>query len=140
MANAAGMLASPHFSPYGRDKWKADRLREFGDGMNDFQRATVTPLWAGISGIETGPDGRLRYAGDVMQFAQQSKEPMWQTESLLKLGRIRYMTEARTGDQRGADRILKQLAERHDLPSNVRTAARAGRDLDLMTFRMHGGA
>ena len=136
MINASGMLAQ-----FGTDKSDAARIAQLkafeADGAK--QSKAITPLWGAISGIGTGPDGRLAYAGDMFKIANDSAEPMWRTEALLKLGRMRHMSDASYGDQTGAHRVLKLTAERSDIPASVKLAARVGRDLTVEKFRMFGG-
>ena len=97
----------------------------------------VEVLWTAISGIPNEDKG-VPYPGDVIDIAQNSPEPMWQTEALLKLGRMRWMKGVKYGDQRGAERILKLMADRPDVKPNVKAAAKAGRDLDVVNFRRIG--
>jgi len=136
MINASGMLAQ-----FGTDKQDAARIAQLKafEAEGARQSKEITPLWAAISGIGTGPDGRVAYAGDMFQIATSSPEPMWRTEAMLKLGRMRYMSDASYGDQTGAHRTLKLYADRSDIPAPVKVAARVGRDLTVEKFRMFGG-
>lgn len=136
MINASGMLAQ-----YGTEKGDTARLAQLKtfEAEGAKQSKAITPLWAAISGIGTGPDGRLAYAGDMFQIADKSPEPLWRTEAMLKLGRIRFMSDASYGDQTGAHRLLKLYADRSDVPAPVKVAARVGRDLTIEKFRMFGG-
>ena len=113
------------------------RLAALSANISEYQ-TSVLPLWQAIVGIET-PGKPLPNPGDIFEFAQKSPEPMWQTESVLKLGRMVYMDSVTPGDQRGARRVLKQMADRADLAPAVHTAAVAARDLTLEKFRMFGG-
>ena len=109
------------------------------DAINDYQKHVPVLLQA-ITGMGSGKEGEtIPNAGDVFDFALNSKEPMWQTESILKLGRMRWMFNVTPGDQRGAERILKQMAVRADLPPGPKAAAVAARDLDLEGFHKIGG-
>lgn len=103
--------------------------------------ATVKEYEAVVRTITGIPgEGKLMAApGDVFDVALNGREPMWRTEAVLKLGRMRWMTGVKFGDQRGAGEVLKDLAGRADLPPNVKAAAVAGRDLTVERFRMIGG-
>lgn len=105
--------------------------------LADEKLTQFTVLWTAISGIPNENKG-VPYPGDVINIALNSPEPMWQTEALLKLGRMRYMVGVKYGDQRGAERILKEMADRPDVKPNVKAAATAGRDLDVINFRRIG--
>ena len=76
--------------------------------------------------------------GDILDLALHSKEPMWRTEALLKLGRMRWMMGVKYGDQKWSLRVLKQVAEEQSAPENVKAAAVAGRDMTVEQFRMFG--
>jgi hypothetical protein len=77
--------------------------------------------------------------GDIFEIARSGREPMWRTEAILKLGRMRWMKGVKYGDQRGANQVLTELAGRTDLPPNVKAAAVAARDLTVKDFRLIGG-
>jgi hypothetical protein len=136
MINASGMLAQ--FGTDAGDTARLAQLKAF-EAEGAKQSKAITPLWAAISGIGTGPDGRLAYSGDMFQIATSSPETMWRTEAMLKLGRMRYMSVASYGDQTGAHRLLKLYSDRSDIPAPVKAAARVGRDLTIEKFRMFGG-
>lgn len=129
MTNAAGIMAKRTH----KDSPKAAELAALsGETLKH-----VEVLWTAISGIPN--DGKtIPFPGDVIDIAQNSPEPMWQTEALLKLGRMRWMKGVKYGDQRGAERILKAMADRPDVKANVKAAAKAGRDLDVLNFRRIG--
>lgn len=115
---------------------RADQLFKFVESMATYEK-NATPLWKVISGI--GTDAGLPNPGDVIDFAQNSQEPMWQTEAILKLGRMRFMDNLEVGDQRGANRIVTKLAERTDLAPGPKAAADAAHGLTRERFRMIGG-
>lgn len=78
--------------------------------------------------------------GDIFDVALNSKEPMWQVEAILKLGRMRFMRGVKGPDQRDANKVLNELAARTDLAPNVKAAAVAARDLTIEQFRLIGGS
>jgi hypothetical protein len=116
------------------DDARAARLESFQAAVASYN-TRVVPVWQAISGIDGNP---LNNAGDVFDIAANSKETMWRVEAALKLGRMHYMGNVTGADQRGAVRVLKQMAESADvLP--VRVAAEKGRDLKIEDFRKFGG-
>ena len=134
ISNAATML-SAYEERHGGSA-RVGQLKQLAtEARGQLQKAE--PLWTAISGIER-LNQPLDYPGDMFDIAKNSKEPMWQAEALLKLGRMQHMGSVTYGDQRGAARLLKSMAERTDLPPNVKAAAVAGRDLTVEDFRKIG--
>lgn len=132
MGNAAGILAKFVV----KEGEQFDKLNKLVQDTSIGEKYKV--VWATISGIpEEGKT--VAFPGDIFDLAQNGKEPMWQTEAILKLGRLRWMRGVKYGDQKGAMRVLKQLADRTDLPPNAKAAAIAARDLDVEKFRTIGG-
>ncbi len=117
------------------DDARVAKLGAFHDRLLKYDNEIV-PVWQAISGIGGEP---LANAGDIFDVAANSEEPMWQIEATLKLGRMRFMNNVTLADQRGAVRILKQMAENSDLPYPIRIAAEKGRDLKVEEFRKIGG-
>ena len=123
------------------DEDRAKKCEEFISAIDAYQK-NVTPLWAAISAVAASRDGdNIPYPGDIFDFARKSEEPMWQTEAILKLGRMRYMGNVEVGDQRGANRIVKSMAEKEssDLAPGPKAAAQAAHELTVEKFRAIGG-
>jgi hypothetical protein len=116
------------------DEARVEQLQAFQKALSDYD-SKLTPVWQAISGIGGNP---LNNAGDIFDVAEHSKEPMWRVEAILKLGRMHYMINVTPADQRGAVRVLKQLAENADAYP-VRVAAEKARDLKVEDFRKIGG-
>ena len=116
------------------DDARVAQLDAFQSAANDYNNKIVS-TWAAISGIGGDP---LSNSGDMFDIAQNSKETMWRVEATLKLGRMHFMENVTPADQRGAVRVLKQMADNADLLP-VRTAATRGRDLKVDDFRKIGG-
>lgn len=133
MDNGAGMMGK--FG--GVDKTSKDELDIFSQSIRlGAKYETVVRVLTGIP-----EEGKLMaLPGDIFDLALNSKEPMWQTEAILKLGRMRYMSGVKYGDQRDAAVVLAELAARNDLPPGVKRAAIAARDLTIEQFRMIGGS
>jgi hypothetical protein len=117
-----------------KDDARVAQLDAFQTAANDYNTKIVS-AWQAISGIGGNP---LSCSGDMFDIAANSKEPMWRVEATLKLGRMHYMENVTPGDQRGAVRILKQMADSADIVP-VRTAAEKARDLTVDDFRKYGG-
>jgi hypothetical protein len=142
---AAGMA---RIAGENKDTERADQLARLSQAIADYQKS-VTPMWAAISGIgNLGPDGNLlplRYTGDMFDFATNPKtDPMWRTEAILKLGRMRYMANESVGDQRGANRITAKMAAdaksgKSDMTPGVQTAAEKAAGLTSEGFNSIGG-
>jgi hypothetical protein len=116
------------------DDARAAQLDAFATAIRGYD-SKIIPVWQALSGIGGNP---LNNAGDMFDVAANSKEPMWRIEAILKLGRMHYMDTVTPADQRGAVRVLKQLAENGD-PYAVRVAAGKARDLKVEDFRKIGG-
>jgi hypothetical protein len=121
------------------EKDKAEQLGGFVSAVASLQKTSIQPIGEAISTIAIGPDGLMPYAGDMFVLAEFSQEPMWQTEALLKLGRMYYMKGVSAGDQIGAHKLLTKMAQNTKLPPPVKAAAVAGRDLTVEQFRNVGG-
>lgn len=89
-----------------------------------------------ISALPT-PGRRDRTAGDIFAVAQNpNADRVWRVEAVLKLGRFRFNAPT-AGDQRGANRVLKEIAAAERDPA-VRTAAQMALDLTDVQFRQLG--
>ncbi len=133
MGSAATALAS--LEKQAGNTTRAGDWTDFDDQRRAYSKEHLTPIWSVISSI----DERIvaRTPGDIFVFALDSKEPLWRTEAILKLGRQRFFS-TRGGDQRGAKRILRQLAENPQEPPSVHAAATAARSLTLEQYLQLG--
>ena len=115
-----------------RDFKLRDAVEAFEPARKSLYDQRIAPAWRAISSID--PAVRNKYAGDVFAFAGGAGERVWQVESLLKLGRLRF-SAARLGDKSGANRVLKREATDATDPA-VKLAAEKGRDLTLREFHL----
>lgn len=115
---------------------RAAQIQSFADQTRSYFDQRVRPIWEAVSSID--PAVSQQHAGDVFVLAVRSEERMWRVEAAMKLGLLRRMS-SRAGDQRGAGRVLKEIAEDPKEDPIVRSASVLGRDLSLEEFRMLGG-
>ena len=118
-----------------KDPGRARALRDFQGKLLEFERSAVQPVWRVISSI----DQRVieEHAGDVYRLATASREPVWRTEAILKLGRYRF-NAGRRGDQLAAERTVKRLASDTAIGAAPNLAAKAARDLTSEQYKMLG--
>lgn len=133
MGSAAAALTS--LEKQAGNSTRAGDWADFNDKRMAYSKDHLTPIWRVISSID--PTVVARTPGDIFVFAQKSQEPLWRTEAILKLGRQRFFS-TRGGDQRGAMRILRQLAENPEEPPAVHAAAEAARSLTIEEYRQLG--
>lgn len=119
------------------DAARDEVLNKFEKDVGDFQKTKMQDIYQVIVALPVQKK-EIAAPGDIFLVAQESPEPMWQTEALMKLGRMRFMTGVKRGDQLGATRITKQIADRTDLKPGPKAAAIAARDLTPEVFRMYG--
>jgi hypothetical protein len=67
-------------------------------------------------------------AGDVFNLARNSQDRMWRVEAIMALGHLRYNAGS-PGDQRGAEKLLKQMAADESLEPAAKAAAKAAANL-----------
>jgi hypothetical protein len=138
MSNATAALANPNFGAYGKDPTVTGQLSKLGGDIDGYNRKSYTVMKA-ITRIPAENEADLPYAGDMFDIALHGQDPMWRAEALLKVGRMQYMDKVQAADQKGARRMLEQVAADPSAPKNVRAAAEAGRTLTVEKFRMYGG-
>ena len=109
----------------------AIKVKLFDDARKGYAEQRLAPAWRAISSVD--PAVNATHAGDVFAFAEGSREPMWRTEALLKLGRLRY-SAARIGDKAAAARVARARADNSETDAE-KLAAAAARDLTLIDFR-----
>jgi hypothetical protein len=67
-----------------------------------------------------------------MDVAQNSKEPAWQAQALLRLGVLKGMSGVDSTNQQVAEQIIDQFVDKADAPANVRAAAKAAKNITTM--------
>ena len=87
--------------------------------------------------VLTAVDERVvgEHPGDVFYLAQHAGDRVWRIEAIFAMGRMKYFvgTNGKTGDQRGASKMLKRLSE--DSDPVIRAAATSARDLTIEEYR-----
>lgn len=114
------------------DAPRAERAQRFLEATRGYVIDKVVPVYAMLSSI----DERVvdRHPGDVFKIARESQDRMWRVEAVFKLGRYRFFA-ARVGDQNGASRLVRKMADTEPDPV-VKLAAQAARDLTIEQYRM----
>lgn len=109
------------------------RLEQFDAERAKYVVNHVIPIWRVISSV--ADNVVALHAGNVFQLAEQSEDPMWRVEAILKVGRFRF-SAGRAGDQGHADRKLRQWSRNEDADPRIRAAVAAARTLTVERFRM----
>ena len=95
------------------DAGRAAELAEQSDAFRAYVNGRLEPAWSALAAIDDvarGDDAADVHAGDVaFVAANESADPMWRTEAILRLGKNR-LAAARLGDRAGATRTLRALA------------------------------
>ena len=95
------------------DAGRAAELAEQSDAFRAYVNGRLEPAWSALAAIDDvarGDDAADVHAGDVaFVAANESADPMWRTEAILRLGKNR-LAAARLGDRAGAARTLRALA------------------------------
>jgi hypothetical protein len=112
------------------DTARAQAAADFIEAKGTWYENTYLPIKTAVTAIDPGLIAK--YFGDVAAIAQDSNDRMWRTEATLALGRYRY-NASRSGDQRGARRVLKKL--KRDPDPLVAHAAQEALDLTLQQYR-----
>jgi hypothetical protein len=88
--------------------------------------------------ISIDPNIVAAHAGDMFYLAEHATERVWRVEAIMGLGRMRFFvgTDGRIGDQRGATRALKRIADEKD--PVIRAAAKAALELTREQMRTLG--
>jgi hypothetical protein len=123
--------ASAGIAAAGGQSETANLFTEYRTSAIAYQEARIKPAQRVITSIDPGVIAT--HSGDVFHAARHAPERMWRVEAILKLGRLRF-SAARLADQRGADRVLAELAD--DPDPVVRAAVDAARSLTLEEYRM----
>ncbi len=114
------------------DSAGAESFRAYDHARLAFFRERITPVIHILRSIDARVVGD--HAGDVPVLATESQEPMWRTEAILSLGRMRFFVgTARSADQRAALRTLQKLSDSSD--EITRIAARAALALTAEQYR-----
>ena len=118
------------------DTTRSEAATKFEAARRSTFSARVQPVASKLISI----DGRVvsQHAGDVFYLADRATERMWRVEAIFALGRMRYFVGegGRIGDQRGATRKLKQLA--NDKDPVIAAAAKAALELTVEQMRTLG--
>lgn len=115
------------------DEARADQFEQLASDIDTYKQEKIVPLVFVVTSIDSQTIGR--YGGDIFGLARQSPEPMWRTEALMSLGRMRYNTSKR-GDQIGANREIKKYL--NDPDPAVREAAKIANEMTIERYRMLG--
>lgn len=115
------------------DTSMAKQLKAFDESRMEYYNKRIAPTWRIISSIDDKVIAR--HAGDVFALAHNSQDRMWRVEATLKLGRYRF-NAGRSGDQRGAMREVRKMAEDPAEDPAVKAAAAAARDMTLEQYHM----
>lgn len=108
------------------------RLDEFLQSTRSYIASHLLPKQRILSTID--PKTIEQHAGDVYLLAGRSQERMWRVEAILALGRARF-NAARAGDQRQANRYLKELSADPNLDPIFRAAVEAAMNLTAEEYR-----
>jgi hypothetical protein len=76
--------------------------------------------------------------GDTFEIALKSQEPMWQTEAVLRLGRMK-MGYASYADQRAVPEVLDEVSKLPGLKPNVKIAVDRARNITPADFQKLDG-
>lgn len=106
------------------------KLEDFNTAYLAFDKERVKPLERIITSID--PKVSREHVGDVFKLAQESREKVWQLESILRLGMYRFNSPL-AGDRRAAIRLIRDFTKSSD-PA-IQAAAVAARDLTVEEFR-----
>ena len=116
------------------DKDKAEQMQLFYDDTQTY----LTGLKDNGFPTLFNPANRRavdEHSGDVFNLAQHSNERMWKIEAILMLGHYKYFA-THAGDQRGATKVLAQMAADDTLDPAVKAAVKASQDLTLADHNM----
>jgi hypothetical protein len=114
------------------DSARAEALRAYDQSRLAFFREHITPTLHILRSIDAKIVGD--HAGDITILAIDSQEPMWRTEAILSLGRMRFFVgTARSADQRAASRTLQKLSRSSD--EITKTAAQTAMALTVEQYR-----
>jgi len=111
------------------------KLVEFDAARQEFYKQRIEPMLRVLNAVDENIVGQ--HTGDVFYIAQDKKgERVWRVEAIFALGRMKYFvgTGGRIGDQRGAVKVLKKLADSDPDPV-IRAAAASARDLTIDDYR-----
>jgi hypothetical protein len=109
------------------------KLEDFHATYRDFDLQRVKPLVRIITSID--PRVSREHVGDVFKLAQESREKVWQLQSILRLGMYKYNSPL-AGDRRAAIRLIREFVKSDD-PA-IQAAAIAARDLTVEDFHRLG--
>ena len=76
---------------------------------------------AGAYGVIANPNENS-VPGEIFEIAAKAPEPMWRVETIMKLGRMRWLKGVDYADQLQANELLTQIAAEPNLPPTVKVA------------------
>jgi hypothetical protein len=128
-----GAAGLSRISQANEDRPRAAAIASFDLARKDYYNNQILPMLT----VLTSVDGHTvaEHAGDYFWLAKNADDRVWRVESIFALGRLRFFVgpDGRVGDQLGASKQLKQLAD--DSDPVIRAAAIAGRDLTIEEYR-----
>jgi len=111
------------------------KFEQYRSTRGEYFTNRVMPVWGVLSTIDNRKIGK--HVGDMFAFARNSKERMFRVEAILAMGRLRFNigTGGRAGDQQGAERLLREIAENPSSAPADKAAARLALELTVEQFR-----
>jgi hypothetical protein len=109
------------------DSERARATDRFLDALQTYDNQVLTPTMSVLLSIDPKIVGE--HPGDLFYIARNSDERAWRVGAIMALGRLRYFAGegGMLGDQRGANKVLQQLAGDKDLI--VAAAAKAAANM-----------
>jgi hypothetical protein len=80
----------------------------------------------------------MREPGDTFEIALKSEEPMWQTEAIMRLGRMKF-GYASYADQKAAPGVIDEISKRPNLKPNVKVAVDRAKNATMGDFQKIDG-
>jgi len=135
MAVSADGLAGLPVEAGGAGGASEAKFKAFRDARATYFTDRVMPIWGVITAVDQNKIGR--HSGDIFAFAKNSQDRVWKVEAILKLGRMRYSvgTGGRAGDQKGADRLLREIIDSPSSDPVLKKAAQLALDLTVEQYR-----
>jgi hypothetical protein len=117
------------------DANRAKLIASFNDSRLNLFDSRIAPVLKVLQSADSRIIGQ--HTGDMFYLAQNAADRVWRVEAVLSLGRMKYFVGDRgtVGDQRGAMRFVRKLADDANEDAVIRQAARAARDLTIEQYR-----
>ncbi len=118
------------------DTTRSEAAQTFEAARRSAYASNALPVATKLISID--PNVVAAHAGDAFYLAENAQERVWRVEAILAMGRMRFFvgTNGRIGDQRGATRALRRIAE--DKDPVIRAAAKAALELTREQMRTLG--